>query len=61
MAQKWLDLSELAADDVWTSSLRRCAIQSALGAALKTVSELPHYLPPHFLALLAQLDAESPE
>jgi hypothetical protein len=41
MAQKWLDLSELAADDVWTSSLRRCAIQSALGAALKTVSELP--------------------
>ena len=58
MAQKWLDLSELAAHDVWTRSLQHRAIQAAIGDRLKALYELPYLMPPHFLALLSQLDAE---
>ena len=58
MSQKWLDLSELAAEDDWTASLRQRA-QSQIGGQLRSVYELPHVLPPHFLALLAELNAET--
>jgi hypothetical protein len=63
MAQNWLDLAELAERHADGRSLRHCAIAArhcaiaaAIGAELKFMYGLPHSLPPHFLALLAQLN-----
>jgi hypothetical protein len=58
MAQRWLDLDELAEHDPQNHYLQRRAIQAAIGEGLKSLYGLPHSLPPHFLALLAQLNAE---
>ena len=59
MAQNWLDLAELAERNADNRSLRHRAIEAAIGAELKIVYGLPHSLPPHFLALLAQLNTEN--
>jgi hypothetical protein len=59
MAQNWLDLAELAERHADSRSLRHCAIAAAIGAELKFMYGLPHSLPPHFLALLAQLNNEN--
>jgi hypothetical protein len=58
MAQRWLDLDELAEHDPQNKYLRRRAIQAAIGEGLKSLYGLSYSLPPHFLALLAQLNAE---
>jgi hypothetical protein len=59
MAQNWLDLAELPERNAYSLSLRYRAIQAAIGAELRFMYGLPHSLPPHFLALLAQLNAEN--
>jgi hypothetical protein len=56
MAQRWIDLAELAEHDPY-QSLRRRAIQAAIGDELKSLYWLSHSMPPHFLALLANLNA----
>ena len=58
MAQRWLTQSELAEHDAYTLSLRRRAIQAAIGEELRTLYGLRTCLPPHLLALLAQLEIE---
>jgi hypothetical protein len=58
MAQKWLDLAELCEHDAWNRSLRRRAIQSAIGKELQFLYGLPQPLPHRFLALLVQMNAE---
>jgi hypothetical protein len=59
MAQRWLTLAELAEQDAYTLSLRRRAILAAIGEELKTLYRMSHCIPPHLLALLAQLKAAS--
>jgi hypothetical protein len=61
MAQRWLDLAELAelaelADRAAWNQHR--TVQAAIGEQLKALYKLSHALPPHFLALLAQLNAK---
>ena len=59
MAQRWLTLAELAEQDAYTLSLRRRAIRAAIGEELKTLYRVSRCIPPHVLALLAQLNAAS--
>jgi len=59
MASRWLDLAELSEHDAYNGSLRRLAVQAAIGEELKTLLRLPYLLPPHLLALLGQLQTES--
>jgi hypothetical protein len=59
MAQKWIDLAELAEHDACNQSLRRHGIRVAIGEQLKALYRVSGALPPHFLALLAQLKAEN--
>ena len=59
MAQNWLDLAELTEYNADSRSPRRRAIAAAIGAELKIVYGLPRSLPPHFLALLIQLNTEN--
>jgi hypothetical protein len=59
MSQRWLDLAELAEHGAWNKALRRRAIQAAIGDGLKKLHRLSPSLPPHVLALLAQLNVEN--
>jgi hypothetical protein len=59
MAQRWLDLAELAEHGAWNKSMRRVEIQAAIGDGLRKLYRLSPSLPPHLLALLAQLNAEN--
>jgi hypothetical protein len=58
MAQRWLDLAELAEHNAYNRSLQRLAVQAAIGEELKALCGPSRRLPPHLLALLAQLNAE---
>jgi hypothetical protein len=55
IALRWLDLAERAESDVWTGSLRRCAV-AAIGDELKTHYLLSDCLPLHLRSVLAQLN-----
>jgi len=57
MAQRWIDFAELAEHNAYNQSLLRRRIQAAIGEDLKALYRLSRGLPPHFLALLAQLKA----
>jgi hypothetical protein len=59
MAQRWLDLAELTEHGAEKISLRRRALQTAIGDGLRELYRLTPSLPPHVLALLAQLNAEN--
>src|SRR5579872_3422039 len=55
MAQRWIEMAERAEHDAYSKALRYRTIQAAIGARLRTAFPLPECLPPHLLALLAQL------
>jgi hypothetical protein len=57
MAQRWIDFAGLAEHNAYSQSLLRRRIQVAIGEELKAIYRLSRFLPPHFLALLAQLNA----
>jgi hypothetical protein len=56
MSQRWLEQAELAERDALERSSRHRPIQAAIGEKLRTLYRPLNYLPPHFLALLSQLD-----
>jgi hypothetical protein len=59
VAQRWLDLAEIAEHDAAHESLRRRGIQRAIGDELKKLFGLSSTLPPHILSLLAEMNAAS--
>jgi hypothetical protein len=59
MAQNWLDLAEVSEHSADRGPFCTAPIKAAIGAELKILYGLPHSLPPHFLALLAQLNTEN--
>jgi hypothetical protein len=52
IAQAWLDLAKFH-----RRSVQHHVVRTAIGKELKSLYPLSHYLPPHFLALLAQLNS----
>ena len=54
MAQTWLDLAEFH-----QRSVHHHVVRTTIGKELESLYRLPHCLPPHFLALLAQLSTAS--
>jgi hypothetical protein len=58
MAWNWLHLAEVDEWDNWENSLRRRAIQTGIGEALRSRYEIPKDLPHQLLTLLMQLNAQ---
>ena len=56
MSQRWLEQAELAERDASERSSLHRGIQAAISEKLRTLYRPLNYLPPHFLALLSQLD-----
>ena len=61
IAQKWLELAERAERQSYTVSLRRRAIQMAIGKKLKNIYGVSPDVPPDLLAVLARLDGGTGE
>jgi hypothetical protein len=56
MSQRWLEQAERAERHISTMSSRGYVIQNAIAEQVSALYQLSRCLPPHILALLAQLD-----
>jgi hypothetical protein len=58
MAQKWIDLAELAEHDPWNGALRRRIVQAAIGHKLRDLYAISPDVPHHMLTILMQLNVD---